>query len=158
MVKDRAPYLEALNRGHSYIWDQQWEDAIDAFQDALAVVSDEPVPYAGLGDAYHGLDRPWDALENYKRAARYSKGDVIYLRKVAEVQEQLGQSNDAGQTYMAIGEIQLRRGRIEDAANNWHRAVRLSPNLLGAHQRLAQLLRSGPLRWCSSRQWRRRIG
>jgi tetratricopeptide (TPR) repeat protein len=39
---------------------------------------------------------------------------------------------------MAIGEIHLRRSALEQAVDNWHRAVRLTPGLLGAHQRLAR--------------------
>lgn len=138
MAGNRARYKEALSKAHSYIWDQRWEEAIREFKVALEEFGDEPVPYAGLGDAYQGLDRPQEALENYKQAARYSKGDVIYLRKVAELQEQLEQAAEAGQTYMAMGEIQLRRGAVDEAVTNWHRAVRLAPNLLGAHQRLAK--------------------
>lgn len=138
MAGNRARYKEALSKAHSYIWDQRWEEAIQEFKIAVEEFGDEPVPYAGLGDAYQGMDRPQEALTNYKQAARYSKGDVIYLRKVAELQEQLGQEAEAGQTYMAIGEIQLRRGAVDEAVTNWHRAVRLAPNLLGAHQRLAK--------------------
>lgn len=138
MAGNRARYKEALSKAHSYIWDQRWEEAIQEFKVAVDEFGEEPVPYAGLGDAYQGLNRPEEALANYKQAARFSKGDVIYLRKVAELQEQLDQTAEAGQTYMAIGEIQLRRGAVEEAVTNWHRAVRLAPNLLGAHQRLAK--------------------
>lgn len=138
MAGNRARYKEALSKAHSYIWDQRWEEAIQEFKIAVEEFGDEPVPYAGLGDAYQGMGRPEEALANYKQAARYSKGDVIYLRKVAELQEQLDQEAEAGQTYMAIGEIQLRRGAVEEAVTNWHRAIRLAPNLLGAHQRLAK--------------------
>ena len=138
MAGNRARYKEALSKAHSYIWDQRWEEAIREFEVALEEFGKEPVPYAGLGDAYQGLDEPEEALANYKQAARYSKGDVIYLRKVAELQEQLDQTAGAGQTYMAIGEIQLRRGAVDEAVTNWHRATRLAPNLLSAQQRLAK--------------------
>jgi tetratricopeptide (TPR) repeat protein len=38
---------------------------------------------------------------------------------------------------MAIGEIQLKRRKLDEAVGNWLRAVRLAPKLLGAHRRLA---------------------
>jgi tetratricopeptide (TPR) repeat protein len=135
---DRTRYDEALSRGHSYSWDQRWEEAIKQFDIAVAEFGEEPAPYAGLGMAYLELGKLEQALENYKQAARHSRGDVIYLRQVAEVQERLAQDAAAGQTYMAIGELQLRRGAVDDAAENWNRAVHLAPNLLGAHQRLAR--------------------
>ena len=138
MAGDRARYEEALSKGHSYSWDQRWEEAIEQFEVALEEFADEPAPYAGLGMAYFELEQLDQALQNYKQAARLSQGDIIYLRQVASVQERLGQLAQAGQTYMAIGEIQLRRRAIDEAVANWHRAVRAAPNLLGAHQRLAK--------------------
>lgn len=147
MAGDRARYEQALSKGHSYSWDQHWEEAIDQFQIALQEFVDEPAPYAGLGMAYFELEELDKALQNYKQAARFSRGDVIYLRQVADVQERLGQLAQAGQTYMAIGEIQLQRRAIDEAVANWHRAVRLAPNLLGAHQRLAKFYtRQGQVR------------
>ena len=138
MAGNRARYEQALSRGHSYSWDQRWQEAIVQFAAAIAEFPEEPAPYAGMGMAALELGELDDALENYKLAARYSHGDVIYLRQVADVQERLGQLGEAGQTYMAIGEIHLRRSAMEQAVDNWHRAARLAPGLLGAHQRLAR--------------------
>ena len=137
MANNRTNYDEALNRGHAFSWDQRWDEAIGAFQLAITEFSDQPAPYAGLGMAFFEKGNFPKALENYKLAARFSQGDLIYLRHVADVQERLGLLSEAGQTYMAIGEIQLRRRMLDEAMDNWHRAVRLEPSLLGGHQRLA---------------------
>lgn len=137
MANDRARFEAALNKGHSYSWDQRWDEAIGEFQSAVSEFPNEPAPYAGLGMAYSELKRLDKALENYKLAARHSQGDVIYLKQVAELQEKLGQASEAGQTYLAVGEIQLRRQMLDEAVAHWLQAVRLEPNLLGAHQRLA---------------------
>ncbi|WP_420640663.1 tetratricopeptide repeat protein [Candidatus Leptofilum sp.] len=139
MAGNRARFEEALNRGHSHSWDQKWQEAIQEFQIAIREIANEPAPYAGLGMAYLELNQLQDALENYKLAARFSRGDVIYLRQVADVQERLGQYGEAGKTYMAIGEIELNRRRLTEAMDNWNRAVRLEPDLLRAHQRLASI-------------------
>ncbi len=139
MAGNRARFEEALNRGHSYSWDQKWQEAIQEFRDAITEISNEPAPYAGLGMAYLELNQLKEALENYKLAARFSRGDVIYLRQVADVQERLNMYGEAGKTYMAIGEIELNRRRLTEAMDNWNRAVRLEPDLLRAHQRLASI-------------------
>jgi len=135
----RARYEIAIRRGHSYSWDQLWQDAIREFEEASQEAPAEPSPYAGLGMAYFELGELEKSLKNYKLAARFSKGDMIYLKHVADVQEHLGQVRDAAQTYMAIGEIQLRRKRLDEAVGNWLRAARLDPNLIGARRRLASL-------------------
>ncbi len=139
MANDRARYENALNDGNSFIWDQNWDEAIQAFSVALEELPNEPAPYAGLGAAYLNLNQLGKSLENYKLAARLSRGDVIHLRQVADVQERLGNLVEAGKTYLAIGEIELNRRRLTEAMNNWLRAVQLEPNLLKAHQRLASI-------------------
>jgi tetratricopeptide (TPR) repeat protein len=135
----QVTFEQALSRGHSYSFDQQWEEAIRAFEVATRLAPKEPAPYAGLGDAYLELNKLEAALENYKLAARYSGGSMVYLRRVADVQERLGQQIEAGKTYMAIGELALGQRNLNEAMDNWHRAIRLEPNLLRAHQRLASV-------------------
>jgi tetratricopeptide (TPR) repeat protein len=139
VTDSRIRYEEALQRGNSYTWDQRWPEAIREFRAALNEAPHEAAPYAGLGMAFFEMGELEKSLEAYKLAARHSNGDIVYLRQVADVQERLGQLREAGQTYMAVGEIQLRRRRVDDAVANWLLAVRLEPNLVGAHQRLASL-------------------
>lgn len=139
MANNRAQFEQALSRGHSFFWDQRWEDAIVEFKHAAQEMPKEPAPYAGLGDAHLELQNLNEALDNYKLAARYSGGNIIYLRKVADAQERLGLLEEAGKTYMAIGEMELGRQNLNEAMDNWHRAIRLEPNLLRAHQRLASV-------------------
>lgn len=137
MTNDRARYEKALTVGLTYNKRQQWKEAIAAFRIALGEFPHEAQVYAGLGDACFGLKMYDRALECYKLAARYSQGDIVHLNQVADVQERMGQLHEASRTYMAAGEIFLRLNRLEEATDNWERAVRLEPNLLGAHQRLA---------------------
>ncbi|MCL4867479.1 MAG: tetratricopeptide repeat protein [Anaerolineae bacterium] len=139
MAQNRARFEEALERGHSYGWDQRWEDAIREFEKALQEFSNEPAPYAGLGMAFFELKRYEPALDNYKKAARLSQGDIMYLQRVAQLQEQLQRNKEASQTYLAIGEVQLRRRLLNEAVENWNRAVFIDPDALRGHQRLAQV-------------------
>ncbi len=139
MTTDRTRFEDALNKGHSYSWDQRWEEAIASFEIAVQENPKEPAPYAGLGMAYQESDKFAEALDNYKLAARYSRGNIIYLRKVAAMQEQLDRKEEAGKTYMAIGEMELGRRNLKEAMTNWQHAVKLDPDLLRAHQRLATI-------------------
>lgn len=139
MAKDRARYQEALRRGRRLNEQEKWASAFEAFRVAIDHFPREPEPYAGIGEACFGLKRLDRALEGYKLAARYSRGDIKYLQKVADLQERLGQLGEAARTYMAAGELQLRRRDLDAALDNWQRAVRLEPGLLGAHRRLAMV-------------------
>ena len=147
MADNQFTFEQALSRGHSFSFDQRWEDAIKAFELARQKSPQEPAPYAGLGDAYLELNDLKQALENYKLAARHSGSNMIYLRRVADVQERMGQQLEAGKTYMAIGELALSQRNLNEAMDNWHRAIRLEPNLLRPHQRLASVYqRQGAVR------------
>ena len=140
MAKNQARFDAALTHGNDLLWENKnLAEAIQAYQIAIAEFPNKPAPYHGLGAAYANLDQLGKALENYKLAARFSRGDIIHLRQVADIQERLGNLNDAGKTYMAIGEVELGRRRLNEAMTNWLRAVRLEPNLLKAHQRLASI-------------------
>ena len=139
MAQNRARYQKALDKGFQYIADERWQKAMGAFRAAIGEFPKESMPYVGLGEACFGLKQFDKALDCYKLAARYSGGDLSYLRKVADLQERLGLLADAGRTYMAAGELLLRQRQFEEAIGMWQLAVRLEPSLLAAHRRLAMV-------------------
>lgn len=139
MAHDAASYQKAMKLGEAYNRQGQWKQAFQAFRSALAEFPQRPEPYAGLGDACFGLKMVGRALDSYKLAARYSRGDIRYIQQVADLQERLGQLSEAARTYLAAGELELRQRHLEAAVANWERAVRLEPALLGAHRRLAMV-------------------
>jgi len=130
-------YDRAVRRGQAHNATGRWREAVAAFKTAVDLTPTAPAAYAGLGEASLGLQRPDRALECYKLAARYSRGDRRYLNQVADLQERLGQLHEAGRTYLATAEIAFRQNALADAIANWQRAVQIEPNLLGAHRRLA---------------------
>ncbi|MFZ0548395.1 MAG: tetratricopeptide repeat protein [Candidatus Promineifilaceae bacterium] len=137
MANNQARFQQAVRRGFELNRAEKWQDAVPAFRAAINEFPQQPLPYAGLGEACFGLKQIDRALDCFKLAARYSGGNIAYLRKVADLQERLGRLTEAGQTYSAAGEIHFRRRELDDALANWERAIRLDPNLLAAHQRLA---------------------
>lgn len=139
MAKNVARYQEALKRGEAMNADKKWREAIGYFRVAVQEFPNRPEPYLGLGEACLGLKQIDKALDCYKYAARFSRGDISHLQKVADIQERLGQLSEAARTYTAIGEILLRQREIDNAISHWLRAVGLEPNLLGAHRRLASV-------------------
>lgn len=139
MAKNEAVYEAAMKRGRDFMVAERWPEAFKAYRTAVSQSPRNPVAYAGLGEACLGLKQLDKALDCFKLAAKYSKGGLVYLRKVADIQERMGQLTEAGRTYLALGELQLRRRHFEDAIANWERAIRLEMSLLGAHKRLAMV-------------------
>lgn len=139
MAQDKARYTEAMKRGLVFNQQQKWRESLGAFRAAVGEFPKDAQAYAGLGDACFGLNMMDKALDCFKLAARYSGGNVEYLRRVADIQERMGRLSDAGRTYMAVGEVYLRRRQLDDAISYWQLATRLEPGLLGTHKRLAMV-------------------
>jgi tetratricopeptide (TPR) repeat protein len=139
LANNRPRYEEALNRGAMYRSKQMWQEAFSAYRVAIAEFPNEATPYAGLGEACLGLKQLDRALECFKLAAKYSNGDVIYLKRIADIQERQGQLSEAAKTYTAAGEYLMRQQDLEEAIGNWERAIRLDSTLLGPHRRLAMI-------------------
>ncbi|MCP5101220.1 MAG: tetratricopeptide repeat protein [Chloroflexi bacterium] len=139
MAQNYKRYQKAVKAGHIYNERGEWEKAMRVYRAAIDEFPQKPDPYAGLGEACLGLKQLGRALECFKLAARYSKGDISYLEKVADIQERQGMLREAGRTYMAIGEMYLKSRRLDEAVGTWQRAIRLEANLLGAHKRLAMV-------------------
>lgn len=137
MANEQAVYEKALQEGATHSEQGNWSAALAAYGRAVQVNPGSAAAYAGVGEACIGLRRLDRALTCYKQAVQLSRGEIAYLQKVADIQERLGQLSEAGRTYMAAGELALRRQLWDQAISNWERAVRLEPHLLGGHKRLA---------------------
>lgn len=147
MAQDQVLYQKAMQAGSHFNEQQQYDKAVAAFRVAVREFPKDAAAYAGLGEACLGAKQLDRALDCFKYAARYSGGDLIYLRKVADIQERQGRLSDAGRTYLAIGEMMMKSNQIDEAIGNWQRAIRLESNLLGAHKRLAMTYqRQGEIR------------
>ena len=139
MAQDQKRYKKAIRAGNVYLEKESWQKALSAYRVAIDEFPKNPEPYAGLGQACMGMKQLSRALECYKLAARYARGDVSYLEKVADIQERMGLLSEAARTYMAAGEVLLKSRKLDDAVGLWQRAIRLDSNLLGAHKRLAMV-------------------
>lgn len=139
MAKDRVKYEKAIKVGLAYNKAERWNDAFTAFRVAIGEFPNNAAAYAGLGESCLGLKQLDRALDCFKLAARYSKGDIRYLRSVADIQERQGQLAEAARTYLAIGEILFKQRQLDEAIGNWERSIRLDSSLLGSHKRLAMV-------------------
>lgn len=137
MAKNLQLYQQAIEKGNELNERGEYGKAFNAFRIALGEFKNRPEVFVGLGEACIGQRQYGRALDCYKMASRLSRGDIQPLSKVSDLQERLGQLNDAARTYFAIGEINFKQGHMEEAVSNWERATRLDPNLLSAHKRLA---------------------
>lgn len=136
----RDTFDQAMSRGHSAAWEQQWDRAIAYYRAALTEFPDETTALTALGFALFQADKLDEALATYQRAATLAHGDPVAPEKCGEIFERLGRVNEAAQTYLAVAEIHLQHRDVQKAIDNWSRVVRLTPDNLTARSRLALAL------------------
>jgi tetratricopeptide (TPR) repeat protein len=137
MTGRREVFDQGMRQGHSAAWDQQWERAVASYREALQEFPDEPNALTSLGFALLQSDKLDEALRQYQRAATLNPGDPVAPEKCGEIFERQGRLNDAALTFLAVAEIHLKRRDVPKAISNWQRVVRLTPDNLAAHSRLA---------------------
>jgi tetratricopeptide (TPR) repeat protein len=140
MAGNRAIFEQAMNRGASAAWDQQWDKAIAYYRAALTEFPDDASALNALGFALFQLDRLNDALAIYQRAATLSPGDPVAPEKCGEIFERQGRLNEAAQTYLAVAEMHIARRDVPKAVDNLMRVVHITPDNLNARSRLALAL------------------
>ncbi|MBL8057527.1 MAG: tetratricopeptide repeat protein [Anaerolineales bacterium] len=140
MPGKRDTFEQAMSRGHSAAWEQQWDRAIAYYRAALTEFPDDTAALTALGFALFQADKLEEALGTYQRAASLMPGDPVAPEKCGEIFERLGRVNEAAQTYLAVAEIHLQHRDVQKAIDNWSRVARLTPDNLNARSRLALAL------------------
>jgi tetratricopeptide (TPR) repeat protein len=137
-------FQESMNKGHSAAWDQQWELAVKYYRQALDEYPNNHGVLTSLGMAYFELKNFEEALKIYQKAGQISPEDPLTAEKIAQVSERLGKLPECIQSSLKAADMFLKSRDTEKAVNNWMRILRLDPDHLGAHSRLAMIYeRSG---------------
>lgn len=126
-----------MDRGANAAWDQEWQLAQQAYQQALATAPNDVQALAGLALSQFELDQWHDALDTYFRVSKLVPGDPLPHEKMAEIYQATGNPQKAAHEFQSAAEIYFSRGDMHRAIPNWEHAVRLDSGLAKAHMRLA---------------------
>ncbi len=130
-------FQEAMNKGHSAAWDQQWDLAARYYRQALEEFPNHPTALSSLGMAMFEQKDFQEALKIYTKASQTSPEDPLTAEKIAQVCERLGKLPECIQASLKAADLFLKARDMEKAVHNWNRILRLDPDHLGAHSRLA---------------------
>lgn len=139
MPGNRKVFEEAMRRGANAAWDGNWEQAIAAYQRALAEFPRDVGALTGLGLAYSGAGQLEATLDAYQRANHLAPDNPILLERIGKTWEQLGQRKEAAEAYMASAAGYLNQQQATRLAlERWQDAARAWPDCLPAHAQLLQ--------------------
>ena len=139
MISDSAAFQTLLNKGHTAIWDQDWEGAVGAYKQALLETPDHPQGLSGLGLAYFQLHKFEEALKTYKRISALKHDDPMPFEKIGRIYERVGMLRDSIMCYLKAAEMQLSARDVDRAIGNLNDVTRLDPENQTAHIRLAMI-------------------
>jgi tetratricopeptide (TPR) repeat protein len=137
MAGHREVYEQALRQGNSAAWDQKWDQAITAYQKALAEFPGDPVAMDHLGLAYMQSGQLDLAQSVYQDAVRADPQNPIPHEKIAEILERGGRVVESVQLRLSAAELYLAKHEADKAIDNWLAAARLVPENMVARSRLA---------------------
>ncbi len=132
-------FQKAMNDGHSAAWDQEWDNAVAAYRQALQEFPDQPKALNSLALALYQLGNFEEALQTYINVAKLSADDPIPMEKVAQIAERLGDLKTAVDAALRAGDLFLKQRDTEKALENWVRVTNINPENAIAHSRLAQV-------------------
>ena len=138
MVRNQLAFEEAMRKANDYAWDARWQDAAQQYECALVEFPDDFMAHLNLGMAYLELGRQSDALDHYQRASEITPNDPLPMQKVASIQEQLGQREQAVVNYATMARLWEERDSSAQALAGWQKVVTLAPDNVEAHVQLAK--------------------
>lgn len=137
MAENTEKFQEAMNQGHSAAWDQHWDTAADFYRQALEESPDQYQALMNLGLALYEIKNFPDALACYDRASTLQPDDPLPVEKLADIHERTGNLNESAVKSIKAADLYLNIKDADKAIENWTRVVRLLPEHLAAHSRLA---------------------
>ncbi len=137
MSEREKRYQQAMNKGHSAAWEQDWDRAASFYRHALDEQEDDPKALSSLGLALFNLCEYEQSLHYYLLASEVDFHNPVPLERAAILFSGLDRSEKASRFAVEAAERYLKEKNIEKAIENWSRAVAMDPENLRAHSRLA---------------------
>ena len=139
MARNRKVFEEAVRAGANAAWDKNWDQAVEAYQRALAEFPNDAGALAGLGLAYAGTDQWETALKYYQEASALAPDDPVLHERIGRTREQLGHREKAAEAYLASADRYLSQQQAPHLAlERWQDAIRAYPDCLKAYAKLLQ--------------------
>ncbi len=137
MTESQNRFQQAMNQGHTAAWDQDWQRAVDHYNQALVEIPDDPIALVSLGLALYELGLYDEALQCYTQAGEISPEDPLPLEKASQLYELLGQLEKVTKPSLKASELYLNEGNVAKAVECLARVTRIEAENLPAHSRLA---------------------
>lgn len=128
-----------LNNGHAALWEHDWENAVNSYNEVLLEAPDHPVAKASLGLAKIHQKKFHDALLLFQQLARQYPEDPMPMERIARIYEREGLTAEATESFARAAELQLKTRDVERSISDYFAIIRIDPGNQVARARLAMI-------------------
>jgi len=128
----------AMTHAERFSNEGNWNEALRAYRFALAEFPNDLNAIVGFGRSAYSSGQIEIAQRAFGQVLKLDPSNWQALNYLGDIQEELGQLDQAGETYFRVGNIFAAQDDIESALEAWSRATHLAPNHADAHRKLAQ--------------------
>lgn len=139
MAGDQELFDKYLNEGHSAAWEQNWDDAIRYYRQALSEFPENYSALTALGLALMENQSYEESLHCYLKATELNPNDAVSIANIARIQERTGKVQEAFENNLRAAELFLKDKLIDQSLENFQHAVSLQPENLNTRIRLATI-------------------
>lgn len=132
-----------LQRGHDHTWSGNWQEAANAYRQAIRYQEDDPLAHTSLGLALYESDDLSGALAAYQRALVLNPNELSALQKIAEIHAQQGNATQAAAYFMRVADGYMKVRQPAQAVRAWQQVVRHDSTNHRAYRRLADAYQRG---------------
>lgn len=142
MAGKRKVFEQALREAHNFAWDGRWDEAIRAYQRALAEFPQDVAVRTHLAQAYASAGQWEQAIAEYQQISSLAPHDPLPLVHLAEIMARRGLAAEAIEPYHRAASLYEATGHPEQAAELLEKAAGLVPEHLPTRERLVNLYRT----------------
>lgn len=154
-----AELTEIFNQGVDHLNSGRFQEAADAFQQALAKDNEQPSIWANLGNAYHRLRQFDQAVEAYQKAVNLKPEEAGFHQNLGTIYADMGDLDkareeyekaaslsamlnprEAAVNYFNMGVTFINAGRSNEAIEALEKAVKADPRMAEAYYQLGLTL------------------
>lgn len=109
----KQEFKEQFNLGRAYYNQGKYEDAVDAYKQAIRIYPYDERLYGDLGITYQRLGKYQEAVDAFKQAIKNKP--------------------DYSEAYFSIGTVYVLLDRYQEAVDSYKQAIRINPYYAEAH-------------------------
>lgn len=139
MTIAQSDFQVKIAKGHNALWDHDWAGAVQAYNDALLVVPDNPSALASLGLALFHQKSYSESLRIFQKLARENPLDPMPMERIARIYEREGLLQEAARSFYQAGELQLKNRDLDRAFADYRAVLRIDPQNQGVRARMGMV-------------------